>query len=143
MTWSAFVGDEPPEEYVKAFNVVRDARRAGFKFLNERLGAGAKVAGWEVDDVCRNVVKEAGYGEYFTHRTGHSIGEEVHGNGPNIDNFETQDTRVLVPGCLFSLEPGIYIGGEMGVRSELNVYIDGGGKAAVTGREQNELVLIH
>jgi Xaa-Pro aminopeptidase len=142
ITWCAFVGDDPPEDYVKAFHVVRDARRAGFKFLSERLNAGKQVAGWEVDDVCRNVVKENGYGQYFTHRTGHSIGEEVHGNGANIDNFETQDTRLLVPGCLFSLEPGIYFEGKMGVRSELNVFIDRSNKAAVTGREQEELVLI-
>ncbi len=143
ITWCAFVGDNPPEEYVKTFGIVRDARRAGFKFLNERLSTGRQVAGWEVDEVCRNVVRESGYGDYFTHRTGHSIGEEVHGNGANIDNFETQDTRLLVPGCLFSLEPGIYLEGKMGVRSELNVYIDSSKKAAVTGREQDELVLLH
>ncbi|HUI29032.1 MAG TPA: M24 family metallopeptidase [Candidatus Acidoferrales bacterium] len=142
ITWSAFVGDDPPEEYVKAFHVVRDARRAGFEFLSSRLNEGKQVAGWEVDDICRDVVKGAGYGEYFTHRTGHSIGEEVHGNGANIDNFETQDTRQLVPGCLFSLEPGIYLEGKMGVRSELNVFIDSSNKAVVTGREQDELVLI-
>jgi len=142
ITWCAFIGDNPPEEYVKAFHVVRDARRAAFSFLNERLNAKKPVAGWEVDDISRNVVKEAGYGDYFTHRTGHSIGEEVHGNGANIDNFETQDTRSLVPGCLFSLEPGIYLEGKMGVRSELNVLIDSSKKAMVTGREQEELVLI-
>ncbi len=143
ITWCAFVGDEPTDEYVKAFHTVRDARRAGFKFLTERLNSGKQVAGWEVDDVCRNVVKERGYGEFFTHRTGHSIGEEVHGNGANIDNFETQDTRFLVPGCLFSLEPGIYLEGKMGVRSELNVLIDNSHNAMITGREQEELVLIH
>ena len=143
ITWCAFIGDEAPEEYIKAFYTVRDARRAGFKFINERLDSGEAVAGWEVDDVCRNVVSKAGYGQYFTHRTGHSIGEEVHGNGPNIDNFETQDTRQLVPGCLFSLEPGIYMDGKMGVRSELNVYIDSSKKARVTGKEQDELVLIY
>lgn len=142
ITWCAFVGDNPPEEYVTAFHAVRDARRAGFKFLSDRVNSGKQVAGWEVDDVCRNVVNEAGYGEYFTHRTGHSIGEEVHGNGANIDNFETQDTRMLVPGCLFSLEPGIYLEGKMGVRSELNVFIDNSNKAKITGREQDELVLI-
>lgn len=143
ITWCAYIGDDPDEEYLKAFEIVRNARREGFSFLNERLSAGSQVAGWEVDDICRNVVRETGYGDNFTHRTGHSIGEEVHGNGPNIDNFETQDTRQLVPGCLFSLEPGIYIEGKMGVRSELNVYIDGSKKARITGREQNELVLIH
>ncbi len=143
ITWCAFIGDEAPEEYVKAFHTVRDARQAGFEFINERLGSGKAIAGWEVDDICRNVVSEAGYGQYFTHRTGHSIGEEVHGNGPNIDNFETQDTRQLVPGCLFSLEPGIYIEGKMGVRSELNVYIGSTNRALVTGREQEELVMIY
>jgi Xaa-Pro aminopeptidase len=143
ITWCAFIGDNPPNEYVNAFNVVRDARRAGFRFLNDRLGSGKQIAGWEVDDVCRNVVKEAGFGEYFTHRTGHSIGEEVHGNGGNIDNFETQDTRLIVPGCLFSLEPGIYLEGKMGVRSELNVYVAVSNKAVVTGKEQDELVIIH
>jgi len=142
ITWCAFVGDDPPEEYINAFHVVRDARRAGFNFLTDRLDAKKLVAGWEVDDVCRNVVNEAGYAGYFTHRTGHSIGEEVHGNGANIDNFETQDTRTLVPGCLFSLEPGIYFEDNMGVRSELNVFIDSLNKAMITGREQDELVLI-
>ncbi len=143
ITWCAFVGKEAPDEYAKAFHVVRDARRAGFKILTERLNSEKSVAGWEVDDVCRNMVKDAGYGEYFTHRTGHSIGEEVHGNGANIDNFETQDTRLLVPGCLFSLEPGIYLEGNMGVRSELNVFIDNSSKAMITGREQDELVMIY
>lgn len=142
ITWCAFVGNNPPEEYVKTFHVVRDARRAGFKFLTDRLNSGKSVGGWELDDVCRDVVMRAGYGEFFTHRTGHSIGEEVHGNGANIDNFETQDTRMLVPGCLFSLEPGIYLEGKMGVRSELNVFIDRSNKAVITGREQEELVLI-
>jgi Xaa-Pro dipeptidase len=143
ITWCAFIGDEPPEDYAKIFSIVRDARRTGFKFLSERLREGKQVAGWEVDDVCRRVISDAGFGEYFTHRTGHSIGEEVHGNGANIDNFETQDTRLLVPGCLFSLEPGIYLEGKMGVRSELDVFIDKSNKAVITGREQDELVLIY
>jgi len=79
--------------------------------------------GWEVDDVCRQVIRDAGYGQYFVHRTGHSIGEEVHGNGANIDNLETQDARRLLPGTCFSIEPGIYLPDEFGIRSELDVYL--------------------
>lgn len=142
ITWCAYIGGEPPEDYKRAFEVVRDARRAGFNYLKENLASGKKIAGWEVDEVVRKYVSAAGYGEYFTHRTGHSIGEEVHGNGANIDNFETQDQRLLVPGCLFSLEPGIYIEGKMGVRSELNVFISYDNTPIVTGKEQLELVLI-
>lgn len=142
ITWCAYIGDEPPEDYVKVFHIVRDARREALAFLQNRLNQNQEVAGWEVDDVARRYIQERGYGEFFTHRTGHSIGENVHGNGANIDNFETQDLRKLVPGCLFSLEPGIYIPGKMGVRSEINVYINSDKKAVITGREQEELVLI-
>lgn len=143
ITWCAFIGDNPPADYVEAFHIVRDARREALKFLQDRLSRGQEVAGWEVDDIARRYIQEKGYGEFFTHRTGHSIGENVHGNGANIDNFETQDLRKLVPGCLFSLEPGIYIPGKMGVRSEVNVYINSKKEAFITGREQQELVLIY
>jgi len=88
------------------------------------------------------VIKKAGFGKYFIHRTGHSIGEETHGNGPNIDNLETKDERELMPGCLFSIEPGIYLPGEMAVRTEVNVFIHKDYTAEVTGEIQNELVLI-
>ncbi len=142
ITWCAYIGDEPPEDYVKIFHIVRDARREALAFLQSRLNQNQEVAGWEVDEVARKYIQERGYGEFFTHRTGHSIGENVHGNGANIDNFETQDLRKLVPGCLFSLEPGVYIQGKMGVRSEVNVYINSDKKAIITGREQEELVLI-
>jgi Xaa-Pro dipeptidase len=88
------------------------------------------------------VVENAGYGPYFIHRTGHSIGEEVHGNGVNIDNLETRDDRELVPGVCFSIEPGIYLDGEMGVRSEINVFITPSGKVDVAGEMQKHLILI-
>lgn len=142
ITWCAYIGDEPPEDYVKIFHIVRDARREALAFLQNRLNQNQDVAGWEVDEVARKYIQERGYAEFFTHRTGHSIGENVHGNGANIDNFETKDLRKLVPGCLFSLEPGIYIPGKMGVRSEINVYINSDKKAIITGREQEELILI-
>ena len=95
-----------------------------------------------MDDVCRNVVKKAGYGKYFVHRTGHSIGEEVHGNGGNIDNLETRDDRQLMPGCCFSIEPGIYLEGKMAVRTEINIFIRHDGVPEVTGEVQKELVLL-
>ncbi|OYV91076.1 MAG: hypothetical protein B7Z68_11050, partial [Acidobacteria bacterium 21-70-11] len=102
----------------------------------------APVYGWEVDDVCRAVVEKAGYGRQFVHRTGHSIGEEVHWSGVNIDNLETRDDRRLVPGVCFSIEPGIYLPGEMAARSEINVFITPGGKVDVAGEMQKHLILI-
>ena len=89
------------------------------------------------------VIADAGYGERFVHRTGHSIGEEVHGNGVNIDNLETKDERLLVPGICFSIEPGIYLEGEMAVRSEIDVFITSSGEVVVAGREQEELILMN
>lgn len=142
ITWVGFVGNNPPEKYMKIFDVARNARDAAIKFIKESLSKKKKLYGWQVDDVCRNVIKKAGFGKYFIHRTGHSIGEETHGNGPNIDNLETKDERELMPGCLFSIEPGIYIPGEMAVRTEVNVYIHKDYTAEVTGEIQNELVLI-
>ena len=142
ITWCAFAGSEPPAEYVKIFRTVRDARDAALRFVRERLGAGAKVAGWEVDDVCRKVVADAGYGDRFLHRTGHSIGTAVHGNGVNIDNLETRDERFVVPGVAFSVEPGIYLAGRMAVRSEINVFVTPHGQVDVAGEVQRELVLL-
>lgn len=142
ITWCGFVGDDPPRKYVEIFNVVRDARNAALAFIRGRYAAGQKLYGWEVDDACREVVERAGYGDFFVHRTGHSIGEEVHGNGVNIDNLETKDERELVPGICFSIEPGIYLPGEMAVRSEIDVFITPDGKVDVAGAMQDELVLI-
>lgn len=142
ITWCGFVGSDPPRKYVEIFNVVRDARNAALEFIRARYAAGQKLYGWEVDDACREVVERAGYGDFFVHRTGHSIGEEVHGNGVNIDNLETKDERELVPGICFSIEPGIYLAGEMAVRSEIDVFITPDGAVDVAGAMQHELVMI-
>ena len=142
ITWCGFVGTNPPAKYVEIFNVVRDARQAALDFIRARYDAGEKLYGWEVDDACRKVVEDAGYGQYFIHRTGHSIGEDVHGNGVNIDNLETKDERELVPGICFSIEPGIYLAGEMAVRSEINVFITPAGEVDVAGEMQRDLILI-
>jgi len=143
ITWCGYIGDDPPEKYQEIFHVVRDARIAAVNFVRKRFAEGKPCYGWEVDDACRNVVVEAGYGEQFVHRTGHSIGEEVHGNGVHIDNFETKDERQLVPGICFSVEPGIYFDGEMAARSEIDCFITLDGEVVVHGEEQMELVRIH
>lgn len=142
ITWVGYIGDAPPEKYAEIFQVVRSARDAAIGFVKEKFLRRQVCYGWEVDDACRSVVKKAGYGKYFVHRTGHSIGEEVHGNGVNIDNLETKDERQLIPGCCFSIEPGIYLEGEMAVRTEVNVFIRYDGEAEVTGEIQKELVRI-
>jgi Xaa-Pro dipeptidase len=142
ITWCGFVGKDPPARYVEIFNAVRDGRNAAVRFVRERYAKREKVCGWEVDDVCRAVVRKAGYGEFFLHRTGHSIGEEVHGNGVNIDNLETRDEREIVPGVCFSIEPGIYLKGEMAVRSEIDVFVTPAGAVEVCGAEQETLVLV-
>jgi Xaa-Pro aminopeptidase len=143
ITWCGYIGDDPPEKYREIFHTVRDARIEAVNFVRKRFAEGKPVFGWEVDDACRNVVEEAGYGDYFIHRTGHSIGEEVHGNGVNIDNLETKDERQLVPGICFSIEPGIYLEGEMAARSEIDCFITLDGEVVVAGEEQMELIRIH
>ncbi len=142
ITWCGFVGTAPPAKYQAIFAAVRDARRAAVDFVRARFAAGEPVHGWEVDDACRAVVRERGYGDFFIHRTGHSIGEEVHGNGVHIDNLETRETRRLIPGICFSVEPGIYLPGEMAVRSEINCFITLAGEVVVAGAEQDELILL-
>ena len=122
-TWTGYVGETVPEEYTRIFNIVRDARDAAAEFVRTSVRAGKTIRGADVDDVSRGVITRAGYAEQFTHRTGHSIGEEVHGNGVNIDNFETRDSRRITPGVCFSIEPGIYLKGKFGVRSEIDVYV--------------------
>jgi len=142
ITWVGYVGDAPPAKYQKIFTVVRDARDAAVDFVTTRFAKGKPCYGWEVDDACRAVVERAGFGKHFLHRTGHSIGEETHGNGVNIDNLETKDERLLLPGCLFSIEPGIYLKGSMAVRTEINMFIGLDGVPEVTGAVQRDLVLI-
>lgn len=140
ITWCGFAGHEPPRLYHDIFAVVRDARDAALAFVRDRMRSGVTTHGWEVDDACRRVVRDAGFGEQFIHRTGHSIGVEVHGNGVNIDNLETMDERVLMPGICFSVEPGIYLQGKMAVRSEIDVFITPQGSVEVVGPMQEQLV---
>lgn len=142
ITWVGFIGENPPAKYIEIFNIAKSARDAAVAFVKEKFAKKQTCFGWEVDDVCRNVVIKAGYGKFFVHRTGHSIGVEVHGNGANIDNLETKDERQLMPGACFSIEPGIYLDGKIAVRSEINMFIKHNGEAVVTGEVQNEIVLL-
>lgn len=142
ITWMAFVGDEPRAEVAEVFEIVRRARDAAIERADSAFRTGAELRGYELDRATRSVIEGAGYGEYFIHRTGHSIGESTHGNGANLDDLETHDTRRILPGALFSVEPGIYLPGRFGVRSEVDVY-HAGDAAVVTGRpRQEELVRI-
>jgi len=141
-TWTGYVGEEVPEEHRRVFEVVSGARDAAVEFLREQVRAGNYVRGGDIDDVSRGVIERAGFGEQFVTRTGHSIGEEVHGNGANIDNLETPDGRRIAPHTCFSIEPGVYQEGRFGVRSEIDVYVSDG-DIEVTGRPiQTEVVAI-
>lgn len=136
------VAAKPTVQQQKIFNLVKEARDAAMTLLQQRLQAGKPIMGWEVDQACRDVIEKAGFGPYFTHRTGHNIGERDHGDGANIDNFETQDRRLLLPGTCFSIEPGVYLPGEFGVRLEHDVYLEPDGCSLRTTPLQTELVLI-
>jgi Xaa-Pro dipeptidase len=140
ITWTGFVGEEVPPRYCEIFEIVREARDTGVQLARTAKRSGRAVYGYEVDDAVRAVIARHGYGDFFVHRTGHSIGEDVHGNGANMDNFETHDARALIPGTCFSIEPGIYLE-EFGVRSEVNVYVDAG-DARVTGEMQQAVIPI-
>jgi Xaa-Pro aminopeptidase len=140
ITWTGFVGAEVPRRYAQVFETVREARDAAVDFVQATMQSGRTIHGYEVDDVAREIITRRGYGPYFVHRTGHSIGEDVHGNGANIDNFETRDTRQIIPRTCFSIEPGIYLP-EFGVRSEVNVFVEES-SARVTGEVQQAIVPI-
>jgi len=140
VTWMAFCGDEPPARIREVFDIVTGARDAGVRFVQEAVAAGKPIRGFEVDDVVRGHIAAKGLVEYFTHRTGHSIGRQVHGNGANMDNLETHDDRLVIPMTCFSIEPGIYLP-EFGVRSELNLLVEEDA-ARVTGALQTELVKV-
>ncbi len=142
ITWCAFAGSKPPAKYVKIFNAARDGRNAGLKFIEDTFKKKESCFGWEVDDAVRNVIRKAGFGDHFIHRTGHSIGQEVHGNGVHIDNLETKEERQLIPGICFSIEPGIYLEGEMAVRTEIDVFITLDSEVVVAGPMQEELILL-
>lgn len=140
ITWTGFIGASVPEKYQKIFDVVRDGRDAAIKTVEKRYLGSETLYGWQVDAAARQSIADAGYGEFFIHRTGHSIHEEVHGNGANIDSLETQDSRRLIPGTCFSIEPGVYLKGDFGVRSEIDMYL-AGDKAIVTGLPIQESVI--
>jgi Xaa-Pro dipeptidase len=140
ITWTGFVGDQVPEKHARIFSIVKEARDAAIDTVQKAMREGRTLAGWQVDDAARGVITRHGFGDYFVHRTGHSIGEDVHGNGANMDNFETHDTRRVIPRTCFSIEPGIYLP-EFGIRSEVNVYVEEH-DARVTGEIQQEVVAI-
>jgi Xaa-Pro dipeptidase len=140
ITWTGYVGEAVPRRCSEIFGVVREARDAAIDLVKQSMQAGRALRGCDVDDAAREVIKRHGYADYFVHRTGHSIGEDIHGNGANMDNFETRDTRTIIPGTCFSVEPGIYLR-EFGVRSEVNVYVEER-DARVTGEIQQSVIPI-
>lgn len=140
VTWTGFVGDEAPSEVERVFGIVTGARDAAITKVKTSIAAKLPLQGFEVDDACRGHIREHGMGDYFFHRTGHSIGEDVHGSGANMDNLETHDIRRVIPWTCFSIEPGLYLPA-FGVRSEVNMFI-GETEAIVTGEKQTQLVRI-
>jgi len=140
ITWTGVIGKAPSDRQREVFEVVRNGRNAGVEKVKNAIAAGQPICGWEVDRVTRDQIKQAGFGEYFIHRTGHSIGTEVHSNGANMDDLEIHDERRILPNTLFSIEPGVYLP-EFGVRSEVNVLVRPKG-AEVTGKIQDEIVII-
>ena len=135
-----YLGERVPEAYAKVFRIVRDARDRAVECVKSAIAKGRPVHGWEVDRAARESIRKAGYAEYFVHRTGHSIGQNVHGNGANMDSLETRDDRKIVPRTCFSVEPGIYLP-EFGIRSEVNVYA-GEREAQVTGAVQTDILAL-
>lgn len=140
ITWVGYLGAKVPDKFAKVFKVIREARDAAVDLILKSTKAGKPLQGWQVDNASRRIVEKAGYGKYFFHRTGHNIGQSVHGNGVNMDGLETHDARHLIPGTCNSIEPGIYLP-EFGIRSEVDVYI-GEKKASVTGAIQQEILAL-
>ncbi len=140
ITWVGFCGPEPPSEVENVFGAVRDARNRAIQFVQNGVRARRKMHGFEVDDAARSVIRATGFGDYFFHRTGHSIGSDVHGTGANMDNLETHDVREIIPRTCFSIEPGIYLPA-FGIRLEVNVYVDEH-EARVTGEVQDKIILL-
>ena len=141
-TWMAYVGGAPPEEVVRVWDVVRDARDQTVAVLADKWREGWPVTGADLDDVARKVIAAAGHGAHFVHRTGHSIDKDLHGSGPHLDNYETHDDRRLLAGVGFSVEPGIYLPGRFGVRSEINVYLRENGPQVTPARPQQQIVAL-
>ena len=141
-TWMGFAGREPSDDVRRAWSVVRDARDAAVALLRARWMKKTPVTGAALDDAARGVIRAAGFGDYFVHRTGHSIDRDLHGSGPHLDNFETADDRALIPGVGFSIEPGIYLPGRFGIRSEINVYLGESAPEVTPKQPQQELLLV-
>ena len=140
VAWVGYLGAKVPEKYSKVFRVILEARDKAVSLIQSSIATGKPLQGWQVDKAARTVIEKAGYGKYFIHRTGHSLGQMVHGNGVNMDGLETHDSRHLIPGTCNSIEPGIYLPG-FGMRSEVNVYI-AAGEARVTGAVQEEILAL-
>ena len=140
ITWTGVVGRKPTTREQQVFDIVAAARDAAIQRVQRAFADNQPIAGWQADDAARDAIRAAGFEKYFTHRTGHNIATEIHGNGANLDNFETHDERMILPNTCFSVEPGIYLP-EFGVRSEIDM-MTRPGEARVTGRIQKELVRI-
>lgn len=140
ITWVGYLGAKVPEKMAKVFGIVREARDKAVELIRSSVAKGKPLQGWQVDNAARKVIEKAGYGKYFFHRTGHNIGQSVHGNGVNMDGLETHDVRHLIPKTCNSIEPGIYLP-EFGIRSEVNVYV-GEKEARVTGAVQKEILAL-
>ncbi len=141
-TWMAVLG-APSSRVVTVWEAIRDARDAALTLLRDRLASGTPVRGAEADDAARAVIEARGFGPYFTHRTGHSIDpRELHGSGPQLDNLESRDERVLIPGVGFSVEPGIYVPGELGMRTEVNALVTDDGLLVTPGEIQRDLIVL-
>lgn len=141
-TWMFSLGD-PTGRQKEIWAAIRDGRDAAISLLRERLGSGKPLPGGEVDDVCRAVIESRGLGEYFIHRTGHSIdSRELHGSGPHLDNLETREERTLVPGIGFSIEPGVYIAGDVGMRTEVNAFVQPDGVLITPSKIQRDLIIV-
>ncbi|MDX1494254.1 MAG: M24 family metallopeptidase [Longimicrobiales bacterium] len=138
-TWMGIMAAEVDPRTQEVWEAVRDARDAAIDFLRQRAAEGEEVRGFEVDDVARALIEDRGYGRYFVHRTGHSIDTDLHGSGPNLDNLESRDDRRLLPGVAFSVEPGIYIEDDIGVRSEVNVHWSSNGPEVTPSEPQREI----
>ncbi|MGQ0814739.1 MAG: M24 family metallopeptidase [Gemmatimonadota bacterium] len=141
-TWMAYLGPKVPDRIAEIFSVVTGARDAAVDFLREAHASQKTVSGGDVDDVARKYIRARNYGDAFVHRTGHSIDQSVHGMGPNIDNLETNETRRLITGVAFSIEPGIYLANDVGMRSEINVYMGLSGPEVTTPEPQTEMLAL-
>jgi Xaa-Pro aminopeptidase len=139
-TWIGFAGSRPPERVERVWRIVRQARGAAIETVRRAAAEQRPIAGFEADRAARAVVEAAGFGDAFVHRTGHSIDRDLHGSGPHLDDYETHDDRLLIPGLGFSVEPGIYLPGEFGIRSEVNVYWGEQGPEVTPREPQEELI---